>query len=267
MLSHISTRLEAILALVLVLFAALFVARITEHICRRIEWKPRLGLTLILSILSLPGLLYCLYYLHLLPEMEWFYQLRSLRGSELWLAIPLSAVVAWSNFATRPFVLFFYALAVGALVVPFAKPLSRPLDPVEFRDQWNGNACLQSTESTCGPASAATVIRYLGKKGVTETSLAINAKSTTSGTEAWYLARELRRRGYVAEFQFNSFPNKISFPGILGVRLGTLGHFIAVLKHEGDQWTIADPLVGQEIVTLQELKRRYSISGFFLHIH
>ena len=262
-----STRIEATLVALATLLTAILLAIAVDRLCSTLGWKRRLGLALALSLLSIPGLSFCIYYLHVLPETEWLYQLRSLRGSELWLAIPLPAVVAWSLFATRPFVLFCYALAVGTIAVPFAKPLFRPIDSRLLSDQWKDSACLQSTESTCGPASATTIARFLHRDGISESLLARAAWSSSSGTEAWNLARALRKAGLSAEFQFNRFPSKANFPGILGVKLGTVGHFIAILGREGDQWTIADPLVGQEIVTLQELKRRYSISGFFLHIH
>ncbi|MEI7928422.1 MAG: hypothetical protein WCH40_07720 [Verrucomicrobiales bacterium] len=54
-----------------------------DRLCSKLGWKRRLGLALALSILSIPGLSFCIYHLHVLPEMEWLYQLRSLCGSEL----------------------------------------------------------------------------------------------------------------------------------------------------------------------------------------
>gem|GEM_PF-6856600 len=100
------------------------------------------------------------------------------------------------------------------------------------------------------------------RRGEGTTRTKYEAKTDCTGNES-----TRNEAGLPAEFQFNRFPSKPNFPGILGVKLGTVGHFIASLGREGDQLTIADPLVGQEIVTLQELKRPYSISGFFLQIH
>jgi len=41
-----------------------------------------------LSLMSVPALLFSAHYLHRLPEMQWLYELRSLKGSEILLAIP-----------------------------------------------------------------------------------------------------------------------------------------------------------------------------------
>jgi hypothetical protein len=249
-----------------VMVAAIFLAIIVDRFGRRLNSKRRLVLALSLSLLSLPGLLFGVYYLHVLPEWQWFYELRSLRASELWLVLPLAAAVAWSQFLKRPLVLVSYAGAFCAIFIPFAKPILRPLDRSLLRDQWEKNACLQSTESTCGPSSAATILRRLGHMEASEVILSRQAMSSASGTEAWHLARAIRAHGASAEFQFGRFPETSDLPGILGVRLGSIGHFIAIVRRDGDRWVICDPLVSEEIVTTAELDRRYRISDFFLHI-
>lgn len=259
-------RMAVLIVALGVLMAAILLAILSERFCRRLNSTQRLGLALGLSTLSLPGLLFSVHYLHVLPEWQWFYELRSLRASELLLAIPLPAAVAWSRFLNRPLVLASYAAAVCMLFIPFAKPILRPLDRSQLRDQWKESACLQSTESTCGPSSAATILRRLGHLEVSEASLSEQAWTTSSGTEAWYLARSIRKHGARTEFQFDRFPGKVDLPGILGVRLGSIGHFIAVLRHEGDRWVICDPLIGKETVSLKELERRYHFTGFFLHV-
>jgi len=174
--------------------------------------------------------------------------------------------VAWSRFLKRPLVLASYAGAVCVLLAPFAKPILRPLDRSALRDRWENGACLQSTESTCGPSSAATILRRMGHMEASEAILSNQAWSTSSGTEAWYLARAIRTLGANAEFQFNRFPDTAELPGILGVRLGSIGHFIAIVGRDGDRWLICDPLIGEESITTAELHRRYQISDFFLHI-
>jgi hypothetical protein len=259
-------RLSVMLTASGVLVTAILLAIVVECFGRRLNPTQRLILALGLSVLSLPALLFGVYYLHVLPEWQWLYEWRSLRASELWLVLPLSAAVAWSDFLKRPLVLASYAGAVGAALVPFAKPILRPLDRSQLRDQWENDACLQSTESTCGPSSAATILRRLGHREANEAILSRQAMSSASGTEAWYLARSIRYQGAHAEFQFGRFPEKVDLPGILGVRLGSIGHFIAVIRRDGDRWVICDPLIGEESVTTAELHRRYQVSDFFLHI-
>ncbi|OYU43157.1 MAG: hypothetical protein CFE44_19935 [Burkholderiales bacterium PBB4] len=261
-----SQQIEASLVAAGVLLIAILSAFAVDRICRRLSRLRRIRVSIILTVLSLPGLIFGIYYLHILPEMQWLYELRSLRVSEFLLAVPLAAAVAWSHFLKRPLALASYAAAVCVLFVPFAKPILRPLDRSQLHDQWEEDACLQSTESTCGPSSAATILRRLGHMEASETTLSRQAWSTASGTEAWYLARAIRNQGLRTEFQFNRFPEGVDLPGILGVRLGSIGHFIAIIRRDGDLWVISDPLIGKENITTAELNRRYQISDFFLHI-
>gem|GEM_PF-5042923 len=78
-----SARVEEALTALATLLAANLLAIAFDRLCSKLGWKRRLGLALALSILSIPGLSFCIYHLHVLPEMEWLYQLRSLCGSEL----------------------------------------------------------------------------------------------------------------------------------------------------------------------------------------
>jgi hypothetical protein len=52
----------------------------------------------------------------------------------------------------------------------------------------------------------------------------------------------------------------------VGVRLGGVGHFIAVLDLHDDQITFADPLHGEEHLSLAEFQRRYEFTGFHMVI-
>ena len=69
-----------------------------------------------------------------------------------------------------------------------------PCPAAAIHDQWDGGACLQSTPSTCGPASIATILRSLGFPA-SEREVARNAFTYAGGTEAWYLARYVRSQG------------------------------------------------------------------------
>jgi len=261
-----STRTEVTIRALTIVVIAILLANAVDRGSARLQPRGRRIVAIALSLASLPALSFCFYYVHLLPEMQWLYRLRASPASDLALAIPLVAIVAWRTLLPRPVVVGGYAVAIALVEIPFAKPIVRPLDVSQLVDAWRGEACLQSTPSTCGPASAATVIRFLGRGPLRESTLAREAWSSASGTEAWYLARALRSHGYTAEFQFNRFPDGITLPGILGVKLDGFGHFIAVLARDDNRWTIADPLVGQEVVTATELTARYRLSGFFMHI-
>jgi ABC-type Fe3+ transport system permease subunit len=151
------TRIEVAIAALATLLTAILCAITVARLSSKLIEPRRIGLALLLSVLSIPGFAFSIYYLHILPEMEWLYQLRSFRCSGLWLAVPLAAVVSWNAFLYRPFALLLYASALITVALPYAKPFLRPLDQSLLHDPWQDSACLQSTESTCGPASAATI--------------------------------------------------------------------------------------------------------------
>ena len=228
----------------------------------RVATRPRKVRTLALSLpASVPGLWFAAYYVHVIPEWSGFYELRSWPGSELLVALPgLSAGALASMLSrwTRP--VLGLGVVAGA-IAPFLKPVVSPLRDADLADHWNGEVCLQSTGSTCGPASVCTILKHLGIQ-VSERELAREAFSSFSGTEAWYLARAVRRRGCEACFDFGSeLPGPDGLPAMIGVRLGA-GHFIAVLSYQGGRFLTADPLAGPASFTPEEFRARYSLSGF-----
>jgi hypothetical protein len=201
-------------------------------------------------------------YLHFFDNAAWFYNLRAVPYVELTGAgAGLLAGIVQRRMAPAGRIV----VPVGALLlilVPHLKPLLAPLDLAKLRDRCEGEVCLQSTLSTCGPASAATLLRRLGR-AATERELAVEARSSASGTEVWYLARALRARGVDAVARV--VPGQIVAPSIAGVVLpGNAGHFIAVLRQTPAEVTVMDPMHGLAVIPRAELARRYRFTGFFL---
>ena len=203
-----------------------------------------------------PAVLFACYYLRLLDNAAWFYNLR---------AVPYVELAGAGAGLLAGVVQGRLAVPVGALLlilVPHLKPLLAPLDHSRLRDRCEGEVCLQSTPSTCGPASAAAVLRRLGIPA-TERELAVEARSSASGTEIWYLARALRARGVDAVARIA--PGEIVAPSIAGVVLpANAGHFVAVLRQTPAEVTVMDPLRGLTVIPRGELGRRYRFTGFFL---
>lgn len=219
------------------------------------------------GLLALPGLWQAAYYLHVLPETVWFYQLRSLRGSELWV-LPLGASGgAVAALLPRRALMLGLLPTVGAVLGPFLKPVLAPLPEREFREVWTKDVCIQSTLSTCGPASVATVLRAL-RHEATEREIARAAHSYRGGTEAWYLARWLRTAGFDATFHLgNGFPAGVRWPALVGVTVGEgRGHFIPILGRDGDNYLVGDPMIGPERLSREALERRYGFTGFALEV-
>ncbi|MFT3991699.1 MAG: cysteine peptidase family C39 domain-containing protein [Luteolibacter sp.] len=228
--------------------------------------KTRILAVLLLSILALPALSFSIYYFHVLPEKAWFYALRSWPGVEI-LAVFLGAAAgASAALIPRIFLILPLGISLAITVMPYLKPFINPLKTRDLKEQWKDEACLQSTESTCGPASTATILRFLGTD-VSESEIAHAAYSSASGTEAWYLARYLRSQGFRTQFDFQqTFSPTVSLPAIVGVRTGGFGHFIAILKIDNETVTFADPLHGKQERKLSSFTKAYTFSGFHLSV-
>jgi hypothetical protein len=102
---------------------------------------------------------------------------------------------------------------------------------------------------------------------LTETQLAMEAHTSSTGTEAWYLARALRRHGFIARFRFTRpDPIDLPCPALAGTLLnGGAPHFVAVLSRQGDDYLIGDPLTGPVHLRAGD-RSLYRFTGFFLEV-
>jgi hypothetical protein len=220
-------------------------------------------------LLAVPGLLFPLHYFHWFDHAVWFYRFRSLPFSELaaagagLLAGALAEVLNHAQVRAAPCLLAVLALGI---VAPHAKPLVAPVPLSAFSEHWRDGVCLQSTQSSCGAASAATVFRSLGVHR-SEAEIARECFTYLRGTENWYLARAFRRRGFTVDYRIGQgLPDDLRPPAIAGVRIGGTGHFIAILPRSDVTLTIADPLVGRDIVPVGQVGSKYDFTGFFMEI-
>ena len=232
-------------------------------------------LLLILGLaLGLPGLLYFIYYFKILGDPVWFFRLRALPGSELaaggvgFLMGCLHGFFGQKR-ELRRFVStgFFPVVMLGIIIAPYLKPVAFS-SPDGMITRTNGRTafCLQSSSSSCGAASAATLLRFLGKPA-DERAIAREAYTSFTGTENWYLARAFRRRGVQVEYikESSQLPS-LHYPAIAGVRLDNTGHFIVIMSKEGDNFVIGDPMIGREKLSAVDLRKRYQFTGFFMAV-
>ncbi len=228
--------------------------------------KARRLLAALAVVLAIPGASFAAYYVHVCSEPSWYYQFRSIPGTELLIAFLGVAGGLTASLLPRA-ILMVPLLGVGAFsIAPFVKPFVGPLSAEALNDKWDGEICLQSTPSTCGAASVATILKHL-ESNASESQLAAEAHSYAGGTEAWYLARAARVRGFDVRFDFASgFSPEGSLPAVVGVRLGSIGHFIPILGREGEKFVVGDPLRGRELLSWQELEQRYDFTGFHMRI-
>ena len=243
--------------------AAFFV---THRITPSIPLKKRIPIALTATLSSIPAASFALYYTHLFPETAWYFQFRSIRATEFLLVLLGVAGGSVASLLPRMVRILPLAGVVASSVAPFLKPFIGPIPAGTLRDTWDGEVCLQSTPSTCGAASTATILKHLGHDA-TESELAAEAHSYNRGTEAWYLARAIRARGFDVDFEIApGFHPEPGLPAVVGVGLGSIGHFIPILGQEGDHFIVGDPLHGREFLTLEELQQRYRFTGFHMRI-
>jgi ABC-type bacteriocin/lantibiotic exporter with double-glycine peptidase domain len=126
---------------------------------------------------------------------------------------------------------------------------------------------MQSTHSTCGPSSSATILKLLGRSS-SEKELARECLTSRGGTEIWYIARAFERRGLHASVQIQPLDHlSPPSPAIAGVVLpGGAGHFVAIMDTTPDSITIGDPMKGKLVVRKADLTNVYHFTGFFLVI-
>jgi predicted double-glycine peptidase len=237
--------------------------RLADRVQRR-RWV--VGLLLVL--LCLPGLSFVLYYAHLFPEPWWYIEWRSLPGTEAlsasWCLLGgflMPRAVAAPSFAAQIWRGLLFTLMTVFLLAPFAKPIIRPVElSTPLQNEWSDGVCLQTTASTCGPASLATILAYYGQPH-SEREIARACYSCASGTELWYLLRFARRQGLRASYRQPRSVADIPAPALLGTGLGNAGHFITVLGQTREGVVIGDPLSGKKTLTAAQLATEYRVCG------
>lgn len=218
-------------------------------------------------VLSLPALAMAGHYLHLFDGQAWFCRWRA-EGWSPWSAagagLPAGMVAARGRAQLRVALTVLLALVVWA---PYVKPVLMPLDGSALRERWRSGVCLQSTPSTCGPASAATLLAAAGYPA-SEADLARACFTSQTGTEAWYLVSALRARGQRVEIVAGDAKAHIPAPAIAGVRRVASGHFIAILgRTAGGAIITADPVFGRAVhADAAALRRKFDLTGFYLKV-
>jgi hypothetical protein len=104
---------------------------------------------------------------------------------------------------------------------------------------------------------------------VSEVWLARKCHTYAGGTENWYLARSLRRRGLSVAYMITEpDPPLLPCPSLAGVGVGgeRAGHFITVLEKTPAGYVIGDALIGRITVPPADLRNRYHFTGFFMVI-
>lgn len=266
---HIHTVPREILVNLLILInALLFFAFLAAGL--RLNIVPLKLKLILISLSSLPALLNALYYVHLLDSVVLYYWFRAIPLTELLnatvgLGTGLLGKTFWQQ-KMRVAPLLLLPAAVALSLMPFVKIIFSPLNTDSLQDRWDGNYCRQTSAATCGPACLATVLSAAGKK-FSEKEIAEECHTTATGTEAWYLARCARARGFGVRFTKLPIAELSGKRGIIGVkqRLGT-GHFLALLSCDGTNIEYVDPISGCHKQPISEFSKTYLFTNFLIEI-
>jgi hypothetical protein len=225
-------------------------------------------LAILFFLLCLPAISFSVYYLHLIGEPLWYVRFRAVDYIELLSAcwgILLGFIIGLLPLSARNLKLWpsrlLFILVIVLVFLPFCKPIILPLSVYgPLQDTWKDGVCLQSTGSTCGPASLSSIFASLGIRK-TEDEIARGSYTCATGTEIWYLIRYARNNGLHAELRHEPDITKISPPALLGV-LYPGGHFTSYLSKSSDKYIIGEPLVkGRIELTETEFWQRYGYHG------
>lgn len=180
------------------------------------------SLLLVGMVLAAPGLLFVLYYTHLFDNAGWFYSFRVLPLTEFLpggIGLLGGVLHSWFDAETLGQRLLVPSALLVLVLIPFVKPLLDPIELDRLRDHCEGDVCMQSTLSTCGPSSAATLLKAFGQTA-SEKQLAGECLTSRGGTEIWYIARALKRRGFRQHVLIQSSESRsLPSPAIAGVVL------------------------------------------------
>jgi hypothetical protein len=215
-------------------------------------------------ILSVPGLSMILYYLQFFKLSVWYVDFRTINfieGSNSFIGLFFGLL---NPQGLRKYI--YLAVLILFLIVPYIKPVLRPLN-IDKERGWKDNVCLQSTGATCGPSCLATIFRHYNLNK-SESEIAKASYSCSTGTEIWYLLRYAKSQGLKYQCSIHENIKSIKPPAIVGVNLGSIGHFITYLEKKDSIYIIGDPLDGQSKLTEAYFNKRYKkLDGFVVEFN
>lgn len=165
------------------------------------------------------------------------------------------------------------AFIVGAMCVwPFIAPMvdRNQLSHLQTHIDKNG-ICLQTTDYTCGPASAVTALRKLGLPAEEGQIAILSCTSSQEGTPVDMLAdglnREYGSQGLSAQCRvFKNIPElKQAGPTLAVIKYAFLvDHWVAVLEVTDTEVVIGDPLGGLDRLSYQDFAEKWRFIGIVL---
>ena len=167
--------------------------------------------------------------------------------------------------------LLYLLMGIGVLnftILPFLLPVFTGKDMANTQTYVSDNICLQTTNYTCGPASAVTALRLLGVDA-SEADIALEARTTRIyGTAEDLLADAIEKEHRTENIScsVSSFKSveqlKNICPVIATIKHSFLiDHYITILEVTDCRVITGDPLVGKKVYSLSEFEKIWRFSG------
>lgn len=233
-------------------------------LCEKINSnKLKVKILLILILISIPAMSFIIYYFHVIDNQIWYIEFRSINNIEkltMFLGILIGYISKLLEKKGRDTkrIIIYLGMNLIFLIIPFIKPIISPIKRNNtFENEWKDGVCIQTTGSTCGPSSLATILKFYG---IEKTEEEISKKAFTSGTstEIWYLIRYARKEGLKVKVYKNKDIKETETPAIIGTKLGeNIGHFITILSIKDNKLIIGDSLEGKKEMTEEEFLKEY----------
>jgi len=157
-------------------------------------------------------------------------------------------------------------------VWPFLSPMlaRRQLETLETSIGKDG-VCRQTTDYTCGPASAVTALRKLALPADEGQIAILSLTSSTTGTDPDLLSEalqvEYRKRGLIAEYRPFKDIAELKQAGLTlaVVKFAFLvDHFVTVLEVTDTEVIVGDPLTGMDKLSYDDFRKKWRFTGIVL---
>ncbi len=157
-------------------------------------------------------------------------------------------------------------------IVPFAAPAFNHSYLAGLKTRVDGDGvCRQSSDYTCGPAAAVTVLRRLGLPADEGEIAILSHSSSLAGTEPDVLARVLQKRygakGLVAEYRGFKSVDELRDAGltVAVMKFNALqDHCVAILGVETNRVLVGDPLSGLNSCSIEDFEEKWLFVGIVL---
>ena len=240
--------LHLIITLLFIIAAFLFGLYISKK--KRSRWLSWYGFSLlILIVVNLPSFIVFLAYIQPFMSVHHGYIRYALIGFGI--AGLFSCLL--SNIPEKRarvlIVIMIWIFQLKYVLLPVGSPILYRDQVSQLETKFQGNVCMQTTDYTCGPASAVTALRVIGIDAA-EADIALAADTTPQlGTNEVVLAEAIEEL-YGVKCECRYFGDIDEMKGqcpVLAVIEYSFwyDHFVTVLEVSNDQVIIGDPLNGR----------------------